>query len=307
MNITINKRKLNNSRYKVGIALSGGGIRGIAHIGVLKILTENNIPIDVISGTSAGAIVASMYACGYTPQQMQVMVQNLKMNDLIDLNVTVGDLFKHGVKWLFSGMFRFWSVFPTGFIKGDKIEQFFYSLWQNRTVRDTNIPVAITAVDLNSADSIFFTSPVFDSRAILNARYYHNTSLTDAVRASISIPGIFFPKKYRSMTLVDGAVKNNLPTDILRHMGADIVIGVDLGYDGQSNYDIKTVGEILIQCIEIMGREVTLLKSEQYADIIIRPNTFDINLKDPKQALLYIEHGEQSAREKLPAIKEIIG
>jgi NTE family protein len=306
MNINNNRLNLSKARYKVGIALSGGGIRGIAHIGVLKVLVENNIPIDIISGTSAGAIIAAMYACGYTPQQMQIMVQNIKMNELIDLNVTVGDLFKHGMKWLFSGMFRFWSVLPTGFIKGDKVEQFFYSLWQNRTVRDTNIPIAITAVDLNSADTIFFTSPVFDSRAILNARYYHNTSLTDAVRASISIPGIFFPKKYRSMTLVDGAVKNNLPTDILRHMGADRVIGVDLGYDGQSNYDIKTVGEILIQCIEIMGREVTLLKAEQYADIIIRPNTFDINLKDTKQALLYIEKGEQAAREKLIEIKNII-
>jgi len=301
----INGCKFNNDRCKIGVALSGGGIRGIAHIGVLKVLVENNIPIDLISGTSAGAIVASMYACGYTPQQMQTMIQKLKMNEFIDLNITVSDLFKHGMKWLYSGMFRFWSVLPTGLIKGDKLEQYFYSLWQDRTVRDTNIPIAITAVDLNSADTIFFTSPVFNSRAILNARYYHNTSLIDAVRASISIPGIFFPKKYRSMTLVDGAVKNNLPTDILRHMGADVVIGVDLGYDGQANYDIKTVGEILIQCIEIMSREVTLLKSEQHADIIIRPNTFDISLKDMKQALSCIERGAQAAQEKLVDIKKI--
>jgi len=301
----MNKRTLINNRCKIGVALSGGGIRGTAHIGVLKVLVENNIPIDLISGTSAGAIVATMYACGYTPLQMQMMIQKLKMNEFIDLNVTVSDLFKHGLKWLYSGMFRFWSVLPTGLIKGDKIEQYFYSLWQERTVRDTDIPVAITAVDLNSADTIFFTSPVVNSRAILNARYYHNTSLTEAVRASISIPGIFFPKKYRSMTLVDGAVKNNLPTDILHHMGADVVIGVDLGYDGQANYDIKTVGEILIQCIEIMSREVTLLKSEQYADIIIRPNTSDINLKDMKQALTCIGRGEQAAREKLVEIKKI--
>ena len=116
----------------------------------------------------------------------------------------------------------------------------------------------------------------------------------------------FTPKKYRSMTLVDGAVKNNLPTDILRHMGADIVIGVDLGYDGQANYDIKTVGEILMQCIEIMSREVTLLKSEQHADIIIRPNTYDGNFKDMKQALLCIERGEEAAMGKLADIKELL-
>ncbi len=301
-----NEYKLNNRKQKVGVALSGGGIRGMAHIGVLKVLVEHNIPIDMISGTSAGAIIASMYACGYTPQQMQNMIQNIKMDELIDLNVTVGDLFKHGMKWLFNGAFRFWSVLPTGFIKGDKVEQYFYHLWQNKTVRDTQIPIAITAVDLHSADTIFFTTPVFDRRGILNARYYHNTSLTEAVRASISIPGIFFPKKYRSMTLVDGAVKNNLPTDILRHMGADIVIGVDLGYDGQFNYDIKTVGEILIQCIEIMGREVTLLKAEQYADIIIRPNTFQTKFKDTKQALLCIGQGEQAAKDKLALIKALL-
>ena len=108
------------------------------------------------------------------------------------------------------------------------------------------------------------------------------------------------------MTLVDGAVKNNLPTDILRHMGADIVIGVDLGYDGQANYDIKTVGEILMQCIEIMGREVTLLKSEQHADIIIRPTTDDINFKDKKQTLLCIERGREAGMEKIGYIKNII-
>lgn len=185
----------NNGRKKIGVALSGGGIRGTAHIGVLKVFVENNIPIDFISGTSAGAIVAAMYACGYTPLQMQIMVQKLKINEFIDLNVTVGDLLKHGIKWLYSGMFRFWSVLPTGFIKGDKIEKYFYDLWQDRTVRDTQIPLAITAVDLNSADTIFFTTPVFNSRAILNARYYHNTPITEAVRASISIPGIFFPEK----------------------------------------------------------------------------------------------------------------
>lgn len=116
----------------------------------------------------------------------------------------------------------------------------------------------------------------------------------------------FTPKKYRSMTLVDGAVKNNLPTDILRHMGADIVIGVDLGYDGQANYDIKTVGEILIQCIEIMSREVTLLKSEQCANLIIRPNTSNLNVKDLKQAVVCIGRGEQAALEKLAEIKNLV-
>ena len=193
-----NLKKLNGQYWgrnrKVGLVLSGGGIRGVAHIGVLKVLAENNIPIDMIAGTSAGAVIATMYASGYKPQQMQAIVENLDVSKLIDLKVTVGDLFKHGMKWLFSGQFRFWSVLPTGLVTGEKIEQYLTDFWQQRTMRDTRIPLAITAVDLNSGDTVFFTTPVECHRTILNARYYHNASLVDACRASISIPGIF-PQK----------------------------------------------------------------------------------------------------------------
>ena len=305
MLVTINNRS-RGSHPKLGIALSGGGLKGTSHIGVLKAFTDHNIPIDYISGTSAGAIVATMYACGYSPQQMQAIIQSIHIPDLIDLKVTTSDLFKHGFKWMLSGKFRFWSVIPTGLLKGEKIEAILVKLWQQRTVRDTKIPLAITAVDLNSADTVFFTSPVPRTRSILNARYYHNALLYEAVRASISIPGVFFPKKYRGMTLVDGAVKNNLPTDILNHMGAEKIIAIDLGYTGQPNYEIDSVGEILMQCIEIMGREVTLMKSEQYADIIIRPQVADLNHKDFQQANEFISRGYQAAVEKISEIKQLL-
>ncbi len=305
MIVTINNLP-RGPRPKVGVALSGGGLRGTSHIGVLKALNDHNIPIDYISGTSAGAIVATMYACGYSPQKMQSIIQSINIHDLVDLKITTSDLFKHGFKWLVHGKFRFWSVLPTGLIKGDKIEKFLENLWQQRTIRDTKIPLAVTAVDINSADTVFFTSPLPKDRAILNARYYHNALLSEAVRASISIPGVFFPKKYRGMTLVDGAVKNNLPTDILNHMGANKIIAVDLGYSGQPNYEIASVGEILMQCIEIMGREVTLIKSEQYADVIIRPQTYDLNHKDLKQANEFIRRGYHATLEKIREIKDLL-
>jgi NTE family protein len=207
---------------------------------------------------------------------------------------------------MLSGKFRFWSVIPTGLIKGEKIESTLAKFFQQRSVRDTKIPLAITAVDINSADTIFFTSPLPCTRSILNARYYHNALLYEAVRASISIPGVFFPKKYRGMTLVDGAVKNNLPTDILDYMGAEKIIAVDLGYSGQPNHEIDSVGEILMQCIEIKGREVTLMKSEQYADVIIRPQVYDLNQKDLSQANEFIRRGYQAAIEKIDQIKELL-
>lgn len=290
-------------RPRIGLALSGGGPRGAAHIGVLKVLLDNKIPIDYIAGTSAGAIVAAMYACGHSPVEMKNLLDNLKVNDLADFKLPVSELIKHGVKTIFKMR---WSSLPQGFIKGDKIEQYFASLWQESTVRNTRIPIAITAVDINTGDTVFFSTPLPAVRKILNAKYFHNTRLVDAVRASISIPGVFYPKKYKGMALVDGAVKNNLPSDILRHMGAEYIIGVDLGYDGEPNYQLHTIGEILVQCIDIMSREVTLLKGEQYADIVIRPVTTDINSKDKKRFAVYIERGEVAAKAKVHEIKNAL-
>lgn len=291
---------------KIGVVLSGGGLRGTAHIGALKALVDNGIPINYISGTSAGAIVAAMYALGYSPQQMITIAQTIEIQDYLDVKVSVYDVFKHSTKWLLSGRLKFWSILPAGLLKGDKIENYLESLWPCKTMRDAKIPLAITAVDINSADTIFFTTPVPGSRFILNARYYHNAFMTDAVRASISIPGVFFPKKYRGMTLVDGAVKNNLPTDVLKYMGADIIIAIDLGYAGTPNYDIKSIGQILLSSIDIMSREVTLLKSEQYADIIIRPTATEIDLKNLKKLPLLIEHGENAVQEKIADIKKLL-
>lgn len=290
----------------IGVALSGGGLRGAAHIGVLSVLNKAGIPIDMIAGTSAGAIIAAFYASGYSVRQMTKMAMELNLTELVDLQVTVSDLVKHGVKWLFNGKFRFWSVLPAGIIKGDRIEAYLAQYLQEKTFRDTKIPLAITAVDIQSADTVFFITPLPGNRAILNARYYHNTPIVEAIRGSISIPGVFFPKHYRGMTLVDGAVKNNLPTDILRHMGCDIIIAVDLGYDGQPTSSVKTVGEILMQCIEIMGREVTLLKGIYYADIVIHPDVYELNMKHSNYIQQAIERGEEAAKGKINEIKRLL-
>lgn len=299
-------RVTSKKRPKVGVALSGGGIRGLAHIGVLKALVSQGIKIDLISGTSAGAIVASLFACGYTPHQMESLARNIKTDDLVDLRITVSDLFKYGIQSFMGGGTRFWSTIPNGIVKGDKIEKYFTNLWSNRTLKETTIPLAVTAVDIQTADTIFFTTPIKRQKNIPNARYYHGAKLTDAVRASISIPGVFYPKKYQDMSLVDGAVKNNLPTDILHAMGADIIIGVDLGYSGGKVSGLHSVGEILMQCIDIMNREVTLLKAERHADIVVRPLVFDIDYHDLKQALSAIDRGEAAAKDNMNEIMNLL-
>lgn len=286
-------------RPKTGLALSGGGIRGLAHIGVLKALVNHGVKIDCIAGTSAGAIAAALFACGYTPHQMEELARCINTTDLVDLRVTVSDLFKYGIQSMMGGGTRFWATIPNGIVKGDRIEKYFQKLWADRTFKETMIPLAVPAVDITSSDTVFFASPIKRHCAKLNARYQYGATLTEAVRASISIPGVFYPKRYQDMTLVDGAVKNNLPTDILHDMGAEVIIAVDLGYAGQPVGNLRSVGEILMQCIDIMNREVTLLKAEQYADVIIRPSVFDIDYRDIRQALQAVSRGEEAAREKM--------
>lgn len=302
----INNQDWHSRSPKIGVALSGGGPSGIAHIGVLKAFVKNNIPIDIIAGTSAGAIVAALFAQGYTPWQMEEIAKNIKVFDFIDLKITLPEMLKYSAKYFLGGRFRSWSTLPNGLIKGDKIEKFMKSLWGEHTIQNTKVPLAVTAVDVISGDTVFFITPIPGQRAILNARYYHNVLLTEAVRSSIAIPGIFLPKKFRGMMLVDGAVKNNLPTDILKYMGADIIIGVDLGYAGKANYNINSVSEILLQCINIMNREVTLLKAEQHANLIIRPVLSDVPFQDQKQTLACITSGEMAVMNSLTEIRKLI-
>lgn len=299
-------RRVRADRPTVGLALSGGGIRGLAHIGVLKALRAHGVPIDCISGTSAGAIVASLYATGYSIDEMELLAKKIEPTEFVDFNLTVSDFIKFGLKEMMSTQKRFWAEVPKGLIKGKRIEKYFSALWGEKTVRDTKIPLAITAVDIYTADTVFFVSPDCSlGFAPSDTRYDRTARIDEAVRASIAIPGVFFPKKYRGMLLVDGAVKNNLPTDILREMGADIVLGVDLGYNGAPCYDIHVTGEVLLRTIDIINRELTLLKGARYADYIFRPEVDAVSLSDMKHALSAIEIGRQTVEMDWERVKKV--
>lgn len=294
-------------RPHLGLALSGGGMRGFFHLGVLQVMEEEQIPIDIIAGTSAGAIAAALWACGYTADDMIELIASVNFKKMLDIKIAAGSVVKHAVKGVFSGGLRFWPLLPKGLLNGRKLEKFFNSLCEGKTLRDTKLPLAVTAVDLDSADTIFFTTPVPGHRLILHARYYHNVSIAEAVRCSISIPGIFMPKKFRGMALVDGAVKNNLPTDILHHMGAKHIVAVDVGFAGNSPVNTHSLSNVLLRSIDIMGREVTLLKAEQYADVIIRPEEITSSAKTVADlSAAYIEAGVNSARRCLPALRQLL-
>lgn len=175
---------------KIGLALGGGGGKGSAHIGVITALEALHVPIDVLTGTSIGGLVAALYAVGYQPYQIEQWFQRATMRRILDRDPTNG-----------------------GFIGTRKIEQLLREAFGTRTFADTSLPLALVAVDI-----------VRGSEVIIR-----DGSLVDAVLASTAIPGLFPPVAREDQLLVDGGVLNNVPVDVAQMLGADRVIGVDLG------------------------------------------------------------------------------
>jgi NTE family protein len=293
-------------RPKVGIALSGGGLRGVAHIGILKVLLEQNIPIDLISGTSAGSIIAAFHALGYSPHYMEIIAKQLHKKQLFDSNLNLTALLWNTALDYLLRRLSPWSLLPRGLIKGNRLEYFLNTQFQGKKISETKIPLAIMATDIHTGETIVFASPhvKLENLKLHHTVIMYDVGLAEAVRASTAIPGIFLPKTLSGRWLVDGGLQNNLPTGILRLMGADIVIGIDLGYAGERRDYIDNISEIIIQSFEIMSREITVCKAEQSADLIIYPDIYDVGLTQVSRIPEVIRRGEQAAFKYLPAIME---
>lgn len=178
---------------KIGLALSGGAARGMAHIGVLKALEEESIPIDMISGTSAGAVAGACYAKEMKAAILEELMLGLdwrKLAGLIDLNLLL-----------------LWK----GFVQGQKAKSFLSSIIGNARFEDLEIPLSVVATDVQSMEEIVLSEG----------------SVVEAVRASISMPMIFTPVKWRGRFLIDGGAVNPMPVNVVRNMGAEIVIAVN--------------------------------------------------------------------------------
>jgi len=175
-------------KAKLGIALSGGGARGIIHIGILRTFSKK-IKIDALSGTSSGAIVAASYACG-TLDLLEEYVTHLTRKEFIHF----GD-----------------PAFSCGIFHGNHFQKWLNTITLGKRFEDLKISLAIVSADLKNGKQVVFTKG----------------PLNTAIRASCSVPGIFTPLKYKGMLLVDGGIVNNMPVDILPQLGADIVVGID--------------------------------------------------------------------------------
>ncbi len=205
---------------KIALVLGAGASRGFAHIGVLKILEANKVPINMIVGTSAGSFVGSLYAYGFNAFQLQKMSFSLEKGDIIDLTVP-----------------------DNGFVRGEKLEEFVNRTVNNTPIEKLRIPFYAAATDIQRGKEMVFGKG--------------NTGM--AVRASCSIPGIFRPVKIDNRVYVDGGVVSPVAVDAARRLGADVVIAVDLSSDMDSAQPETTVGTIL-QAINIMYAKLSAIQ-----------------------------------------------
>lgn len=268
---------------KIGIALSGGGMRGIAHAGVLKALEENDIKIDIIGGTSSGSLVASLYAMGYSPYYIYLLFQRYA-KDMVSMDLSpifngVGELFKNK---------KFQIV---GLNNGKNIEKEYNNLALRKgvkTISDISMPIIIPSVDINTAKEYIFTNCDIKNRIInknqkenkeeIEENYISNIPVGTAVRASSSFPGIFCPCEYEGHNFLDGGILNNIPVKEIKKQGADIVIAVNFKADEVN--EESNIMDITMRTIDIMGNKISEKSLKKYSDFIITIETDKMGLLD---------------------------
>ena len=238
------------ARKKVGIVLSGGGAKGMAHIGALKVIEKAGIPIDYVVGTSMGSIIGGMYAIGYTPEQMDSMVRNQNWPFLLsdktrrsDQNMAEREASEKYIISVPLGKGAAQKAIG-GLIKGQNIDNLFSELTvgYHDSIDFNKLPIPFACVSENIVNG--------------NEVNFHSGVLATAMRASMAIPGVFTPVRLDSMVLVDGGVVNNYPVNVARAMGADLIIGVDVQSDLKPADELTNAGSILGQLINLMGLDL---------------------------------------------------
>lgn len=280
---------------KVGLALGGGGVRGFSHIGVLNVLEEKGIDIDLIVGTSAGALIGGAYASGQSPREIQTKINAYICSPEFEASTlkSVGMTFSPESKSVFKKaqnfvMNRFWFIRaffkPSMFPSGDFQSLINYFL-PEIDIRETRIPFHVVSTDLITGRQVVFSEG----------------SLRQAVLASCSVPGAVEPVREGDCLLADGGITSVVPVHATREAGADVVIAVMVDRDLSASVSIETGKDVLYRAGEITAStlEATELKD---ADVIIRPQVGDLHWMDFNRAGDLIIAGEQAARESLAKI-----
>ena len=290
-------------RPTVALVLSGGGAKGTAHVSVIKYIEELGIPVDMVLGTSMGGLIGGLYALGYSPEEMDTIVRNMDwnwvMSDKLSREyITYTDM-KYKEKYLISIPFyyerdyykmklasehafddvRKHEILHIGADNEDGADFLKHNLLgslPSAYIEGQNVSNLISSLTIGYQDSIDFQTLPIPYVCIATdmvsgkAKVWHSGKINDAMRSTMSIPGVFAPVKTQGMVLVDGGLRDNYPTALAREMGADIIIGVDLSQAKRTYMDVNNIGDIIVQGLDMLGRDVFEV-NVQIPDVKIKP------------------------------------
>jgi NTE family protein len=250
-------------KRKLGLALGGGGARGLAHIGVLKVLEEEGLAAEFVAGTSVGSLIGALYCCGYTWQQLHELARSTDWSDLVTFTVP-----------------------RLGLVNARKLERLVARLAGGRNLEDLPIPFRAVAVDITAGEVVVLAEgPV-----------------SRAVRASASIPGIFEPTRWEGRLLVDGGLMDNVPSDVVRDMGADVVLAVNLSGERAKSRPPENIVDVMIYSLEVLiygqGQRGTAA-----ADVPVVPDLAGFSYRNLGRLEEMVDRGEQAMRAALPALR----
>jgi NTE family protein len=250
----------------IGVALGGGFARGIAHIGVLKVLEQEGIPIRVVTGTSVGALIGACYCSGLSLAEMEDVARNSRFTS-----------------------FARWTLSRYGFASNDRMVAFLTRTLKCRTFEDLRIPLGVTATDFNTGEGVVF----------------HSGTIIDPVRASCAYPGMFLPVQIRGRHLVDGMLSHPVPTRPLRDMGAERVLAIHLkgtwSNGGPPRHLFDVIGQSFAIAQDAMG---SLWRGA--ADLVVEPDVAGFAYDDFKRSVDLIKVGEVAMRKALPEVRKWI-
>jgi NTE family protein len=248
----------------IGVALGGGFARGIAHIGVLKVLEEEGIPVHAVAGTSVGALIGACYCSGLTPVELEAVAHSVRFTT-----------------------FARWTVSRFGFASNDRMVSFLARTLKAKTFEEMSIPLGVTATDFNTGEGVVFRTG----------------AIVDPVRASCAYPGMFLPVKIGGRHLVDGMLSHPVPTRPVREMGADRVLAVHLKGTWSNGGAPRHLFDVIGQSFAIAQDAMSSLWREA-ADIVIEPDVAGFGYDDFKRADDLIRVGEVAMRAALPQVRK---
>ena len=292
-------------RRKVGVVLSGGGAKGMAHIGVLKVIERAGIPVDYVVGTSMGAIVGGLYSIGYDATTLDSLVRRQDwrylLSDMVEpRNQSMREKYNQSTYLLSRPIIRSTGlVAEGGLISGHNLANLFswLTVGYHDSISFDNLPIPFACV---ATDMVDYSEVVFRSGW-----------LSQAMRASMAIPGVFTPVRIDSMVLVDGGLKNNYPVDVARDMGADVIIGVTLQKPARKASELNNAMDILLQLVDFsVKNKYDDNVSHTDVQVAIDAENFTSMSFSPRAIDSLIAIGEQAAMaqwDSLMALKRVIG